>query len=69
MKAPAKQAVKTATPKGVAAPKAKSPTDIVSVKNISRKQINTSVECIQPGEEGKATNDELRRWNKWLEEV
>lgn len=64
-----KKAVKTATSKEVAAPKAKSPTDIVSVKNISRKQINTSVECIQPGEEGKATNDELRRWNKWLEEV
>ena len=45
------------------------PTDIVAVKNIAPKAINTSVGCIQPGETGKATNAELIRWGKFLEKA
>ena len=64
-----KKAVKSAAPKKAAGSNNSRPLDAVDVKNISDKRINTSQGCIQPGEQGKATNDELRRWNKILEKA
>ena len=64
-----KTADKAAAPKKAAVTKANRPTDVVDVKNISDKTINTSVDSITPGEKGKATNAELKRWHKWLEKA
>lgn len=59
----------TAAPKKAAVSKANRPTDVVSVKNISGKRLNTSVDSIMPGEKGKATNAELRRLHAYLEKA
>jgi hypothetical protein len=64
-----KKAKTAAAPKKAAAPKANRPTDLTSVKNITEKGVNTSVEFIAPGEVGKATNAELKKWHKFLEKT
>ncbi|RLA03858.1 MAG: hypothetical protein DRQ47_04375 [Gammaproteobacteria bacterium] len=64
-----KKAAKAAAPKKAAVSKANRPTDVIEVKNISSKLINTSVDSIQPGETGKATNGEVKRLHKFLEKI
>jgi len=73
----AKKAVKEApaAAKAVAEvtkPAAKQPvkmSDIVDVKNISKKLIHTSKGQIKPGEKGKCTLAEARTYHKYVEQV
>lgn len=63
-----KKATKAAAPKKAVA-SVVAQKDVVDVKNISTRLINTSKGTILPGESGKATIAECRTYNKWLEKT
>lgn len=67
MATPKKKATVTSVPKAEVAVKVVKPTDVISVKNTSKRMINTTQGSIESGKMGKATVAETRQLGKFLE--